>query len=250
MSIDAGRFTWFEHLSNDPSAAGRFYAEVLPWTIETMPMPGMSYPMIKAGEAAVGGLATLPKGVTTPHWISYVSVEDVEATARKVTANGGKALMDAFEIPTIGRMQPVADPQGGALLLFRSVNDDRPASKGPGTMHWNELWCGDAKAALGFYSTVFGYAHSSMEMGGSTYYVLENEGKPRGGIMQSPVAGIPTHWLPYVSVTDLDATVARVGRNGGKAEGDAIEVPGVGRFAFVRDPQGARLGLITPASAT
>lgn len=248
MSIDAGRFNWFEHMSNDVAAARRFYSEVLPWKVEDANMPGMTYPMIKVGEAPIGGFASLPAGVKDPHWVSYLVVEDIEATARKVVANGGKALMDAFEVPGVGRMQPIADPQGAATILFRPLAGTTEKTKGAGTFHWNELWSPDPKAALGFYEKAFGYTHSSMEMGGKTYYVLENDGTPRGGIMQTPVAGIPTHWLPYVDVTDLDGTVLRVVRNGGKSEGDAIEVPGVGRFSFVRDPQGARLGLISPAA--
>lgn len=250
MTIDAGRFTWFEYLSDDGDAAARFYGEVLPWQIHQATVAGSPYAMIKAGEAMLGGFTKLPPGVKTPHWLSYVSVEDIETTVKKVVAAGGKSLMDAFEIPNVGRMQPVADAQGAALMLFRAATGDLPVAKGPGSFHWNELWSPDAKAALDFYSRAFGYTHSSMEMpGGTSYYVLENAGVPRGGIMQSPSAAIPTHWLPYVHVADLDGTVARVGRNGGKAEGDAMTVPGVGRFAFVRDPQGARLGLITPERA-
>lgn len=249
MSIDAGRFNWFEYLSNDADTARRFYTEVLPWRIEDFAMGGTHYPMIKAGEASLGGLAPLPPGVTQPSWVSYVSVDDVEATARRVAANGGKLLMDAFEVPTVGRMQPVADPHGAPLILFRPLEGNAPEPKGPGSFHWNELWSPDAKAALAFYTAAFGYTHSAMDMpGGSAYFVLENAGKQRGGIMQSPAAGIPAHWLPYVHVGDLDATLGRLARNGGKAEGEPMEMPGIGRFAFVRDAQGARLGLITPAA--
>lgn len=250
MSIDAGRFNWFEHLSTDVAAARRFYSEVLPWKVEDAPMPGMTYPMIKLGDRNIGGFATLPSGVKDPHWVSYIAVEDLQATVRKVATAGGKALMDAYEIPGVGRMQPVADPQGAVTIVFQPVDASAEQIKGAGSFHWNELWSPDPKASLAFYSAAFGYTHSSMEMpGGNTYYVLENAGKSRGGIMKTPAAGIPAHWLPYVDVTDLDATVARVTRNGGKVEGDAMTVPGIGRFSFVRDPQGARLGLITPAAS-
>lgn len=249
MSIDAGRFNWFEHLSNDVAAARRFYSEVLPWKIVDAPMPGMTYPMINVGERSIGGFATLPTGVKTPHWVSYVAVEDLQGTVRKVTVAGGKALMDAYEIPGVGRMQPVADPQGAATIVFQPLEGSQPKLEGAGSFHWNELWSPDPKAALAFYEKAFGYTHSAMEMDGmGTYYVLENGGVHRGGIMKTPVDGIPAHWLPYVAVEDVDATLARSTRNGGKVEGDTMTVPGVGRFAFVRDPQGARLGLITPAA--
>lgn len=248
MTIDAGRFTWFEQLSKDPSAAARFYTETLSWKTQTLPMGGTSYTMLQAGEQGIGGLTELPKGLETPHWISYVSVEDVTATARAVVANGGKALMDAFDVPGVGKMQPVADPQGAAFFLFRSAEGDKDAPKGVGTFHWNELWCNDAKAAADFYCKVLGYTSSTMDTPTGAYYLLSNGEQRRGGIMTSPVVGIPAHWLPYVDVADLDAALGRVVRNKGTLEGEAMEMPGVGRFAFVRDAQGARLGLITPAT--
>ncbi|MFO0636603.1 MAG: VOC family protein [Nannocystaceae bacterium] len=248
MSIDRGRFTWFEQLSDAPATAQRFYTEVLPWTIESFAMGEARYPMIKAGASTVGGFATLPPGVKQAHWISYVTVDDVDRVAKAVTAAGGKALMDAFEVPTVGRMQPVADPEGAALFLFTPADGSGEASSGPGTFHWNELWCKDAKRAVAFYETVLGYSHEARSMPNGTYYVLRRDGQSRAGIMQAPAAEIPSHWLPYVEVADLDGTVKRALRNGGTQEGDAMEVPGVGRFAFVRDTQGARLGLITPAS--
>lgn len=247
MSIDKGRFTWFEQLSDAPATAQRFYTEVLPWTVESFAMGGDTYPMIKAGAATVGGFAKLPDGVKQPHWISYVTVDDVERAAKAVVAAGGKTLMDAFDVPTVGRMQPIADPEGAALFLFTPAQGSGEKTTGPGSFHWNELWAKDAKKAVAFYEKVLGYTHDEMPMPTGTYYVLKNGEQSRGGIMQSPSKDIPSHWLPYVEVADLDGTVKRVIRNGGKQEGEAMEVPGVGRFAFVRDGQGARLGLITPA---
>lgn len=247
MTIDAGRFTWFEQLSKDPSAAARFYGETLSWKTENVPMGGSSYTMLKVGDEGVGGLSNLPQGLDTPHWISYVSVEDVTTTARRVVANGGKALMDAFDIPGVGKMQPVADPQGAAFFLFRSAEGDKAAVKGAGSFHWNELWCNDAKAAAEFYAKVLDYTFTTMDTPTGAYYVLAQGEKQRGGIMTSPVAGIGAHWLPYVDVQDLDGALARVVRNKGSVEGEAMQMPGIGRFAFIRDAQGARLGLITPA---
>lgn len=249
MSIDRGRFTWFAHKSATPASAERFYTEVLPWTVEHTPMGGGdSYPVVKAQGVAIGGITTLPPGVDAPaHWISYVSVDDVDATAKKVVAAGGRTLMDAFDVPTVGRMQPVADPHGAALVLFKGEQGDAPPASGAGSFHWNELWSPDVDASLAFYEKAFGYTHSAMPMPDGTYYMLENHGKPRGGIMASPSRDIPAHWLPYVAVTDLSDALARVKRHGGKVELDPMEMPGVGRFTFVRDQLGARLGLITPA---
>lgn len=248
MTIDAGRFTWFEYLTNDDAKAIAFYTELLPWRVDRVPMAGAEYPIIEGGGAKLGGFAPLPKGVSVPQWLAYVSVDDIAQTVARVTAAGGKALMDAVDLPGVGRMQPIADPQGGTLMLFRALTTDGDKGSGPGAFHWNELWCPDAPAALAFYERAFGYTHDVMDMPTGPYYVLRNGDQSRGGIMASPVASMPTHWLPYVAVADLDATLARTRRLGGRVEGEPIHAEGVGRFAFLRDPAGARLGVITPAA--
>jgi predicted enzyme related to lactoylglutathione lyase len=143
-------------------------------------------------------------------------------------------------------MQPVADPQGAVFFVFHSAQGDEPAATGAGTFHWNELWTGDAKAAVAFYQRVLGYTHEVMPMPEGSYYVLRQGEARRGGIIEAKAGNMPSHWLPYVDVADLDDTLQRVNRNGGSTEMPPASVDNVGRFAVVHDPQGARLGLITP----
>lgn len=249
MSDTNTRFVWFEHMSGASDEARRFYGEVLPWSIDDVDM-GLDapYPMIKVGEAPIGGFAPLPKADVPPHWVAYISVADVDAAAKKVISAGGKSLMDAFDIPNVGRAQPVADPEGGALLLFTSAEGDGPAAKGPGAFHWNELWADDPEALRRFYEKAFDLDGAAMEMPNGTYHLLKAGETSIAGIMKKPAAEIPTHWLPYVEVTDADAAVKRATKNGGELVGEVMNVPEVGRFGIIKDPQGATLGLIKPAS--
>jgi uncharacterized protein len=249
MSIETGRFNWIAHNSNAAASAQAFYTEVLPWTVETVPMGGDDYSMIKAGGAGVGGFRPLPEGMKQASWVSYLLVEDVDRSAKAVVAAGGKTLMDAFEIPTVGRMQPIADPQGGTLIIFTPTpgQAQAPRASGAGSLYWDELWCRDPAAAVKFYEQAFGFTHDEMQMPSGTYYLLKHGDVTRGGVLKSPSGELPTHWLPYIEVADLEGTVARAERNRGKSEGEPLTTPGVGRYTFIRDPQGARLGLITPA---
>lgn len=249
MSNTNTRFVWFEYLSDEAAAARRFYGEVLPWTVEEMEMGGDApYPMIKVGDAGIGGFAPLPRPGVEPHWVGYLAVDDVDAAAKKVVAGGGKALMDAFDVPTVGRMQPVADPEGGALFLFKGAGDDAPAAEGPGSFHWNELWADDPEALAAFYQKALGLGGESMQMPEGPYCMLTAGGAPIAGILGKPAAGVPTHWMPYVAVDDADAAVKRAVSGGGEQIGDMHDVQGVGRFGIVKDPQGATLGLIKPAA--
>jgi len=247
MEYNPGRFVWFELLTPEVDRAKAFYAEALNWKIEPMDsIPGMHYDLIKVGDAGIGGIMKPPMAGIPSHWLSYVSVEDVGATARKVADAGGKALADAMDIPSVGRIQPVQDPQGGVLALFRAADGDPPAVEGTGSFAWNELWTSDDGAALAFYEKVFGYTHEGWGPDGA-YKILKSADQPRGGLMKSPVEGVPTMWLPYVTVDSADDTVARVKRLGGEVHKDPEDMPEVGRIAILKDPVGAVLGLLQPA---
>jgi hypothetical protein len=248
MSKNTGRFVWFELFSDAATEAARFYAEVLPWTVEAMPMPGGDYSMIKAGDAGVGGFAPLPAPGVSPHWVSYLAVEDVDAAVAAVKKAGGKVLMDAIDVPGVGRMQPVKDPAGGAFFVFRGEGEESgPTTTGPGTFHWNELWTRDPAKTVTFYEKVFGFTHSEMEMPEGTYFVLEHGGVPRAGVMAAPDPRAPVQWVPYVEVADTDAAAQRATRGGATLLGELADVPDVGRIGLIRDPFGGTLGLIKPA---
>ncbi len=246
MGHDFGRFVWHELISKDTEAAKGFYGELLGWTFSEMKMPNGTYTMIHRGEAPIGGITKPPMDGVPPHWAGYVSVKDVDATAKVVAKKGGKALMDAMDIPGVGRIQPVKDPQGGALFLFTAADGDRDPSTGHAAWHWSELWASDPDAAATFYEEVFGYTRDTMKMPQGNYHVMKNGEKPRAGVMKA-MGDAPPHWAYYVHVDDVDASLARAKKLGGGLMGDPMEVPGVGRFGFVTDREGSALGLITPA---
>jgi len=249
MSYDHGRFVWFELLTKDVDKAKTFYPETLPWQVQSMPMQdGPDYTMITVKETGVGGIIT-PWGDPRTHWLSYVSVGDVDATAERIKANGGATHMDAFDVPGVGRMQPVSDPHGGMFCLFKAETEDPSAVNGPGSFHWNELWTRDPKASLAFYESVFGYTHQEFPMPHGTYYVLHNGEEARGGVMKAPASDVPTAWLQYVTVEDCDAALARAQQNGATLVGDPTDAEGVGRFGIFRDPLGGMIGVIKPANA-
>jgi len=249
MSYEHGRFVWFELLTKDIDKAKSFYPEVLPWRIEPTPMQdGSSYSLIKVGDQGVGGLMS-PQGDLPTAWISYVSVADVDETAKRITAAGGATDTDAFDAPGVGRMQPVSDAQGGTFCLFKGETGDPPRVDGPGSLHWNELWTQDPKASLSFYESALGYTHDEMSMPNGTYYILKDGDDMRGGMLQSPSSDIPTMWLQYITVDDCDATLARAKQNGATIVAEPADAEGVGRFGIFRDPLGGMIGVIKPADS-
>lgn len=118
-----GAFSWNELMTNDPDAALRFYTALFGWTTEAMTMPEFTYHVVKAGGTAVGGVMPLPKeaaaGGMPPVWGAYVTVDDVDATAEKAKALGGKVVHGPADIPGVGRFAVVVDPLGAWVNVIR-----------------------------------------------------------------------------------------------------------------------------------
>lgn len=249
-----GKFVWFELVSRDARKAQAFYGEVLGWKVEPFPMGDLTYEMILAGDTLdtmIGGYA-VPSGRQPSHWISYLSVEDVDATAMAAATKGGRLVQAPFDVPGVGRRARIADPQGAELCLFKSATGDPPdAPSSPagwsGRWCWNELHTGDPSRALPFYEKVLGFSHRSMDAGpGGTYHILSRGGVDRAGVTDHLPGGARPHWLPYVAVDDADATIARARKLGARISVGPEDIPGVGRYGVLEDPTGAALAILKP----
>jgi len=124
------------------------------------------------------------------------------------------------------------------------MNEDRMKH---GAFGWNELMTTDTEAAKGFYSELFGWELEKFPMEGFDYTVVKVDGDPVGGIMPKPAecGEMPPTWSAYVSVDDVDATAARVAQLGGKVLRPPCDIPNVGRFCVLQDPQGGTICAIT-----
>ncbi len=243
-----GKFVWFELLSSDAKKAQAFYGEVLGWKVQPVPIGPMSYDTIVVADAMIGGYVPRPPAGGGSRWLAYASVADVDATAKKVTAAGGKIVEAPHDIPGVGRRAVVADPQGAELGLFHNTAGDPPdVPQVPhGAWVWNELHTTDRQAALRFYHDALGYTHMSMDVGRGQYHVFEASGNGRGGMSDHLAPGMAPHWMPYVSVADPDAIVARARALGGEVIMGPDSIPDVGRAAVLRDPTGALFAVLKP----
>ena len=111
-----------------------------------------------------------------------------------------------------------------------------------GKFVWHELATKDPDAALKFYSELFGWTYKTGEMGPSKYHEIMVDGRPIGGVMEA-MGPQPVAWTAYVGVDNLEASVERAQRCGGKTIVPPMDIPGTGRFAIVSDPAG---GVIAP----
>ena len=117
----------------------------------------------------------------------------------------------------------------------------------PGEFSWNELIASDEAAQKKFYTSLFGWKAEAFGDSEKTYTLFKQGDTMVGGMMKCPQPGSPSHWLAYVSVDDVDATVANAKKLGGKSAVEPMDIPDVGRIAVLIDPKGAAIGLYKSA---
>ena len=246
MAYKHGNWTWFELVVPDIDKGKAFYGEVTGWGSMDMPMgPDNIYTMLTKNEKPECG-AVKPQVEGTPaHWTSYNSVDDVDAAAARVEANGGKVLVPGFDVPQVGRMALVADPEGTTFNLFKGETGDDMASA---EFHWNELWAKDPAKVIPFYEKVLNFTSDKMDMpNGGEYFIFKHGDTMVSGLMKTPTAEIPSMWVPYIQVDDVDAALERAKNNGGQVHMPPMDMEGTGRFTVIGDNSRATIGLITPA---
>jgi len=118
-----GQFFWNELHTTDPTKATTFYEKVVGYTHESMPSDGGAYHVLSSNGMGRGGVTATDS--TTPQWIPYVFVDDVDATMARVAKLGGTVNVPATDIPGIGRYGTLADPTGARLAVMKPIPPTR-----------------------------------------------------------------------------------------------------------------------------
>jgi predicted enzyme related to lactoylglutathione lyase len=250
-----GSFCWIELATTDQAAAKTFYSSLFGWSPNDFPMgPDELYTIFKLeGRDAAAGYTLRPDdrahGVP-PHWMLYIQVESADDAAAKAQKLGATALAPAFDVMTVGRMSVLKDPTGAIFVAWQSKGHSGIGIAGvPGTLCWADLNTPDPGRAKEFYSGLFGWKIEAGEHDKSGYLHIQNGEAFIGGVPpaahQNPKA--PPHWMIYIQVADVDATVAQAKAQGGKAYMEPMSMEGVGRFAVLADPQGAAFAIFKSA---
>jgi predicted enzyme related to lactoylglutathione lyase len=256
MTNPHGTPIWYELVTPDPDASKTFYDAVLPWSVGEKPEGAMDYRMIDTGEGGlVGGVMRLSDemkaGGAKPRWLFYIGVDDVDATVENIRAGGGQVHMGPFDLPGVGRMAFVADPQGVPFYVMRGASPESSTAWGRmdmGKCNWNELTTSDQAGANAFYADVFGWSYpDKMPMGDmGDYWFVDAAGQTIGATMTAQ-AGTPTGWQFYFRAPDIDAAKATVEASGGTVHAGPMEVPGGDWIIVASDPHGAMFGVVSPA---
>jgi uncharacterized protein len=247
-SYTPGSFCWAELATTDTASAKAFYATMFGWTALEYPMPQGVYTIFQADGNDAAAMYSAQPGVPA-HWGSYFSVANVDESAAKVAPLGGKVIAGPFDVMESGRMATVQDPQGAVFSMWQAKGHIGATHGGPfSQVSWPELTTPDPAAAVTFYSGVFGWK-TKPESGFDAAQYIEwvNGGKSIGGLMpmRGPEwAGVPPHWMIYVTVADCDERTSKAQELGGRICVPPTDIPHVGRFSVISDAQGSVFSLV------
>jgi predicted enzyme related to lactoylglutathione lyase len=242
-----GLHSWADLATSDSEAAKRFYSGLFGWEFEDLPAgDDRVYSMARIDGKAVAALFDETGGPMPPHWNCYVTVASADEIALRVEAAGGKQFMPPFDVMDAGRMLIVQDPTGAFLSLWEPrASIGAELVNVPGALTWNDLNTSDPDAARAFYEKLLGWTFEESEIAPGEYWVIKNGDRMNGGMRplgeHERAGGIPSHWLPYFAVADLDRAMEYVGDNGGTVMFGPMPIGDIGRIAGIQDPQGAVL---------
>ena len=248
-----GTPSWAELATTDEQGALAFYGSLFNWIDDPSEMgPGMYYHMLKLNGLEVAAMyqqvdEERQLGIP-PYWKVYFTVDDIQRSAEKAVALGGSVDFGPMDVFDAGHAAILHDPQGAVFALWQPKRHIGSRIKGEtGAVIWNELMTSDANSATQFYSDLLGMTSSKMD-GPIDYTILNVGGTDLAGVMQitEEMGRIPSAWAVYFGVDDVDAAANQTVSLGGSIMVPSTDIPDIGRFAGLKDPQGAVFFVFKP----
>ncbi|MEV3987949.1 VOC family protein [Streptomyces sp. NPDC049837] len=251
-----GSPNWVDLGTPDLQGAEAFYGALFGWRFRSAGPEAGGYGMFQLDGRTVAGGMTVPPDQAPPGWTVYFRTSDADATAAAVREGGGTVLSEPMDVFDLGRMAVFADPAGVGFAVWQpGANKGLDVVNDPHSLCWTELYTRDPAAAMAFYGSVLGIESSAVPWpdGTGSYILLTpadgGDDDSFGGVV--PLESDPLesaegpYWTPYFEVPDTDATVAKAEELGGTVRLSPSEMGGVGRYAKLTDPYGARFAVIT-----
>jgi predicted enzyme related to lactoylglutathione lyase len=135
-----GRIVWYELLTTDMKAAEKFYSAVVGWTVAPFEGSPQPYDMwMRDAQTPTGGVMAIPDGMNfPPHWAMYVAVDKLEDAVAHVERLGGSSLSPVVDVPGVGRMRVMLDPQQAMFAVYESSSEHQPdAPRQIGDASWH-----------------------------------------------------------------------------------------------------------------
>ncbi|WNM31572.1 VOC family protein [Streptomyces sp. Li-HN-5-11] len=249
-----GAPNWIDVGTSDLDGARSFYGGLFGWQFQSAGPDAGGYGFFQLDGRTVAGGMQITAEQGPPSWTVYFQSADAQATAKAAEEAHGRVLAQPMDVMGQGHMAVLADKAGVPFGIWQPGQTRGVDMAGdPGSLCWVELITPDIAAAAAFYHKALGLETSAVPFPGGTYTCVNpaegGEDAMFGGMV--PLSDDPAetgaYWLPYFEVTDADAVAARARELGGTVRVPATDIEGVGRFAKLADPSGARFAVIRSA---
>jgi predicted enzyme related to lactoylglutathione lyase len=247
QNVPNGAPCWVDLMSSDPAKSTAFYGDLFGWVAEEPNADFGGYTnFVKDGDRVAGLMQAQPDMGASDVWSVYLSVDDAAATVEAARAAGSGVLDEPMAVGDLGTMAVVTDPGGAVIGMWQPGTHRGGLFAADGAPCHVELHTRDYDASVAFYESVFGWKSEPV---GDTpdfrYTLLDIADGENAGIMDASgflPDGVPAHWAVYFSVTDVDATLAKVATLGGATVMPGEDTP-YGRLATAADATGAMFKL-------
>ena len=242
-----GKFIWHDLFTDKLEESVDFYQGMFGWEFRKFGPGKRAYYYITSNGLGVGGLSQQDTNDGAENqWVSYISVDNVDAANSYVVQNGGKVLVSPRIFHQIGDVAIFTDPEGAPFGVINSLSGDpREVFPHVGNWIWSDLFALNPRAQTEFYKGLADYTvvnNSASAITGD--YFLHSNDVARGGVVLLPAADIIPNWLPYVRVNDINDSILKVTQLGGQVLLQPSMRIHSGRLAIISDPGGAALGII------
>lgn len=239
-----GEVVWMDLASPDPEISADFYESVFGWTTTPYGEGSKKVWIFENEGVPVGLMADYSSKNNSGEWIGSISVPDVGSATEKAKSMGAAVLQNPVAVENLGDISFIEDAQGAHISFIKLTEGDPKAGLAIHNSFLGlELWSTNPQQSIDFYSGIVGYTGQKAEAMKIDYTMLQINGQNCIGVMKNLVDNVRSHFVPYVRVADVNATVEKA-----KAAGAQIliapspEIRG-GTSALFLDPTGAPLAI-------
>lgn len=232
-----GTIIWRDLATTAPDKAQPFYHNVFGWNFTNI---NDDYSIITYQGQNIAGMAKMPSNSSTNYWLPVMSTNNVDQTLQQAEQAGGKTLIKKTTLKGRGDLAVIQDPQGAVISILNTVTGDpAPLSKQAGNWMWQEIWTNDIDQSQRFYKKLANFESKSKTLSEHHYAYLAINNTPAFGFVTKPNDDVPTAWVNYIKVSDINETLKKVKMNGGDILMAPTKEVRNGTVAIVRDPAGA-----------
>ncbi|WP_372762274.1 VOC family protein [Pseudoalteromonas sp.] len=250
-----GTFCWSELCTHDWAKGKAFYTSLFSWGCDDQLIgDDIYYTMLQKQGDDIAAMYEMPQqqqDETPSHWLTYIAVKNVDECALRAKELGAEIIAGPHDVMDAGRMLLLKEPGGATFALWQGNQHQGCKRLGElNTPYWHELATRNSEKSREFYCQLLGWKSEVKAMQGMDYVLFIANGQPVAGMIEMTdewPADTPPHWMIYFAVEHCDTAVNRAVELGGQVCVPATDIPEVGRFSVILDPQGAVFSVLQSA---